>query len=171
MFIFSRYIFLLLVAFFLLSFFYSIFLPLTIYPTSSLLSLVSSSQVQGDTILLGKFKIELIEACIASSAYYLLLLLNFSVSMPFKKRVLSLAFSFSLFLAVNILRIFVFSLLYINSFKYFNLLHLAFWYAISGIIVFLVWFLTIKLFSLKEVPFYTDLKFVYSKINKKNEHP
>lgn len=165
--IFSRYILLLLIAFFALSFFYSIFLPLTIYPTSSLLKLVYNSQVQGNMLLLGKFKIELIKACIASSAYYLLLLLNFAVPMPLKKRVLSLAFSFSLFLAINILRIFAFSLLYINSFKYFNLFHLAFWYVVSGIIVFIVWFLTIKLFSVKEIPFYTDLKFIYSKINRK----
>lgn len=161
--IFARYVFVFLIALFAFSLFYTIFLPLTIYPSSFLLNLFYSSNVQGNSIIAGNFKIELIEACIAGSAYYLLLLLNFSVPMPAKKRLLSFLFSFLAFLVVNILRILVFSLLYVNSFKYFDITHLVFWYVVSGIIIFLVWIATIRVFSIREVPFYTDLRYLYAK--------
>lgn len=161
--IFSRYLFVLLIAIFAFSLFYTLFLPLTIYPVNYLLGLFYDSAVQGSSIFVAHTQIELISACIAGSAYYLLLLLNFSLPLNWKKRVLSLGFSFALFLAINILRISIFSLLYINEFKYFNFAHLLFWYVLSGVIVSAVWLSTIKMFKIKDIPFYTDLKLIYSK--------
>lgn len=163
-FIFLRYLIILLFASGNLFVFYLIFTPLTVYPSYYLLSLFYPTTLNNHLITAGSAQIEIIDACIAGSAYYLLFLLNLSVLMPARTRILSLLFSFSLFLVVNIARIFIFSLLYINNSRYFFLTHLLVWYILSGIIVFLVWLVTIKAFKIQETPFYTDLKYIYSSI-------
>ena len=161
-FIFMRYISLLLLAVPNIYLFYYVFTPLTLYPVFSLLNLITNTSLIGNTYILNGFSITIIDACVAGSAYYLLLLLNFSVPMNFKKRILSIIFSLGVFLAVNILRIFIFSLLLISSFQFFDITHRLFWYLVSAIIVFLIWILTIKIFRIKGIPFYADLKFIYS---------
>ena len=168
-FIFLRYIILILIALPNLFLFYFIFTPLTIYPVNSILSLFCNSHLIGNQITINNFQIELVDACIAGSAYYLLLLLNLSIPMNLKKRIYSIAFSFLIFLAINILRISVFTILLVNSFEYFDVTHKIFWYFLSGVIVFLVWFITIKTFKIKEIPFYNDIKFFTSQINKKQK--
>ena len=70
-----RYAILILIALPGLWFFYFIFTPLTIYPVYFLLSLFLDTSLIGNIILIGEFPIELIPACIAGSAYYLLLIL------------------------------------------------------------------------------------------------
>lgn len=165
LFLFSRYIILLLIAIFLLDYFYQVLLPLTIYPSSFLISIFYHTSVQGSTIIINNIpQIELIEACIASSAYFLLILLSLSVPMKARTRTKSIIFSLVVFLLINIIRIFAFSVLYMNNFKYFDLAHLFVWYFLSGVIVFLVWILTIKVFKITETPCYTDVKFIISKI-------
>ncbi len=169
-FIFTKYLILSLIALFLLDYFYKALLPLTIYPVVLLLNTAYHSTAQGMTILIDNLpKIELVEACIASSAYFLLILLNLSITMKARTRALSIIFSIVLFLAVNILRIFIFSLLYLNNFKYFDITHLFFWYIVSGVLIFLVWLVTIKTFKIRGIPFYTDLKLVYSQIKRKTK--
>ncbi len=161
--IFLRYIILLLLAFPNLWLFYFIFTPLTIYPIFFLLKLFFPASLIGSTIIFNNIQIHLIKACIAGSAYYLLLILNMTTPMPIKKRFLALIFSFSLFLIINILRIFFFSMLLLKSFSLFNLTHLIFWYFLSSLMIFSVWFLTIKIFNIREIPVYSDFKFLYSK--------
>ena len=168
-FIFIRYLILVLIALPNLFLFYFIFTPLTVYPVNSILSLFYNSQLMGNQIIIGPTAVEIVDACIAGSAYYLLLLLNLSVHMNLKKRISSVAFSFIIFLAINILRISIFTILLVNSFKYFDITHKIFWYVLSGAIVFLVWFLTIKTFKIKEIPFYTDIKLFTSKIKSKHK--
>lgn len=159
-----RYLFLILLAVFGFNFLYVIFLPLTLYPTSFLLSLFYDISISDNIIGINSFSIRLIEACIAGSAYFLLILLNFSIPIQTKKRIYSLIFSISSFLILNILRIFIFSILLVNSFKYFDLTHKIFWYAVSALLVFFIWFFTTKIFKIKNIPFYTDLKLIYSLI-------
>lgn len=165
--LFFRYLLLIVLAFQNLFLFYLVFSPLTVYPSALILGLFYPVSLHGNTILVNSVPIELINACIAGSAFYLLLLLNLALPMKISKRLASIAFSFLIFLVINIVRISVFSVLYINRFKYFNFTHLLFWYVLSGILVFLVWFLTIKVFSVKDVPFYNDIKFLYSQTKSK----
>jgi exosortase/archaeosortase family protein len=167
LFILIRYIFLFLIAVPNLYLFYLIFSPLTIYPVFFLLSLVYTAFLHGNILLVNGFSITLVDACIAGAAYYLLFLLNFSVPMPAKKRIYSLTFSIFSLLIINILRIFIFSILLVNSFRYFDITHKIFWFFLSGIFVFLIWILTIKIFKIKEIPFYNDLKFIYKLTKKK----
>lgn len=163
--IFLRYV-VLLVILLISSFskvFYDLFLKLTIYPVSWLLNLFYNSSVLKSIIFVNSYSIELIPACIAVSAYLLLLSLNLTLSMPLRKRIYTLLFSFALLLVVNILRIFIFSLLLINNYKYFDQLHEFFWYFLSILLVIGIWFLTAYVFKIRNIPIYTDFKSIKSK--------
>ncbi len=74
-----------------------------------------------------------------------------------------LAFAFSAFLLVNLLRIFILSLMFINGSSFFDITHRLFWYFLSTVFVIVIWFTEVKLFKIKEIPFYTDLKYLYKK--------
>jgi len=144
--------------------FYFIFTPLTVYPIYFLLSLFFETSLMGNIILIGKFPIELIPACIAGSAYYLLLILNLSTpKIKFQKRVKMIFFSFTFLLILNILRIFLLSLIFISGTSLFDISHKLFWYLGSTVFVVGIWFIEVKLFKIKEIPFYSDIKFLYKK--------
>ncbi len=159
--IFSRYLILILLGI-NLNLFYFIFTPLTVYSVFFLLNIFFSVSLSGITISLNNFNIKIVEACIAGSAYYLLAILNLTTKMKIKKRVLSLLFLFSSFFVINVFRIFLFSAILLKSFSLFNTLHLITWYFLSGIIVFLIWVLNIKIFNIKKVPVYSDLRFLFN---------
>ncbi len=165
--IFIRYIILLLIALPNLWIFYFIFTPLTIYPVFFLLKLFFPVSLSGSTLILKGTPIQLVKSCIAGSAYYLLLILNLTTPMQLRKRVFSVLFSFLVFLIINIFRIFFFSILFLHFFSLFKLAHLITWYLLSAVIIFLVWLTEIKLFKIKKIPVYSDIKFLYGKIKRK----
>ena len=160
--LFLRYLILLVFGVFL-SLFYAILFPLTILPVYFLLSILYPVSIAGNVIYIYAIKIELINACIAGSAYYLLLILNLTTDMKAKQRVYSIAFSIVSLLILNILRIFFLSILYVESFSFFDITHKIFWYALSVILVVGVWFLAVKLFKIKNTPVYSDIRKLYSK--------
>jgi hypothetical protein len=84
--------------------------------------------------------------------------------MPISKRIKSLSFSLLAFFAFNIFRIFLLSIIFSYDFAIFDSLHLFFWYFANIIIVFLIWILTIKSFSIREIPFMSDIKKLYKNI-------
>lgn len=171
-FILARYVFLLAIGLFLAysGFFYKLFLLLTIYPVSFLLSIFYDSFVYQSLILVESMSIEIISACVAVSAYFLLLILNFTVSMSLKQRIKTLIFSFAALLILNILRIFILSVLLLENFVYFDIVHKIFWYSLSILFVAGIWLLAVFLFGVKNIPVYSDFKFIFSllKSSKKN---
>ncbi len=159
-----RYFILVLIAVPNLWLFYLIFTPLTAYPVYWLLGLFyDASVLNGNIILINQaISIELIKACIAGSAYYLLLILNLSTpGIKVNKRIKIVALSFSVFLAVNILRIFILSLMAVSGSDFFGITHRLFWYSLSTIFVVAIWFAEVRLFRIKDIPFYSDIKFLY----------
>jgi exosortase/archaeosortase family protein len=149
---------------------YKIFSILTIYPVVFLLRLIYPSVLLfgGEIITINmSVYIQIIPACIAGSAYLLLLILNLSVPMNAKKRIFSLVISVLLLLCLNILRIFGLSVLYYNKNNFFDFTHLFFWYVLSTLFVIVIWFLTVKLFSIKEIPVYSDLDKLYKASKKR----
>lgn len=163
-----RYLFLFVLVLFS-NFVYYIFTPLTVYAVLGILKLFYSASLVNlgaPTILLNNSSIILADACIAGAAYVLLIILNLTTPMPVKTRIKALSFSLIAFLIINILRITLFSALFINSFLIFNLVHILFWYVLSTIIVVLIWFLEVKLFLLKEIPIYSDIRLIYREIKK-----
>lgn len=163
--IFLRYFILILIALPGLFIFYFIFTPLTVYPVYFLLGLFFDATLLSKiNILINNISIELIPACIAGSAYYLLLVLNLSTpKIKLKKRICAILFSFAAFLILNILRIFILSLLAVTGFSDFDVTHTIFWYGFSTIIVVGIWFVEVKIYKIKEIPFYSDIKFLYKK--------
>jgi len=156
----ARYLFLLLASL-LLPVFYSSLLPLTILPTYFILSLFYPVQLIANVLLVNESIIEITDACLAGSAFYLLLVLAFSTyGIGLKKRVLVFVFDSALLLLINILRISLFSIAFSSNFMYFNAFHNFFWYFLSTIFVILIWLLTIRLFKIKQIPFYSDIVFL-----------
>lgn len=165
----SRYLILVLIALPGLDFFYYVFLPLTKLPVFTLLGIFFDPIMVGNVIFISQKSIEIVGACVAGSAYYLLLILNLSVpKINFLNRIKMLLFGFSIFLFINIARIFILSVMYVNDSLFFDFAHKLFWYIGSTIFIVAIWFLQIKVFKVKEIPFYSDLKYLYRKSRAKN---
>ncbi len=165
----SRYAILVIVGILSVKVFYFLFTMLTLYPTYALLKLFFDVSLVSNVIFINNLPIEIIGACVAGSAYYLLLILNLSTrGIKIKKRIEMILFSFSLFLAVNILRIFSLSILYINGVSFFDLAHKLFWYIGSIVFVVGIWFLSVKIFKIKEIPLYSDVLYL-SKLEKNSK--
>lgn len=165
-----RYAILIVFGFFHKEIFYSLFLPLTFYPTIGFLNLVYGNVVHlpGEVIFFGAgVYVQIIEACVAGAAYYLLLILNLTTPMKTPKRVKSLIFLFVAFLVLNITRIIVFSLLAVNGGNYFDTAHMLMWYFGSTAMVVCLWFFNVWMFRINDVPIYTDLKELSKDISKK----
>ena len=148
--------------------FYLIFTPLTLYPAYLVLSLFYSVSLEKTTLIVNGTIINLIGACVAGAAYFLLLMLNLSTP-NIRKRGLVLLFEMSSFLMLNLLRIIILSALFMADFSYFMQAHLISWHLLSGLFVFVIWIITIKMFKIKEIPFYSDFLFLKKliKIKKK----
>jgi len=158
-----RYLILVAVAIPGFGYLYYIFSPITTYPVGFLLSLIYNIQMSSGTILIGNLAlIEIIGACIAGSAYYFIFILNLSVpNVKIKKRIEMIIFSFAVFLIINILRIFILSIMFVSGSAFFDITHKVFWYLGSTLFVILIWFLEVKIFKIKEIPFYSDLRTLY----------
>ncbi len=119
-------------------------------------------------ILANNFTVEIIEACVAGSAYYLILIFNLALpKIKLHKRLKMISFAFIVLLFINILRIFSLSLMFAGDFYLFDMAHKLFWYLGSIIFVVGIWFAEVKLFKIKEIPIYSDIKLLYKKSNLK----
>jgi exosortase/archaeosortase family protein len=162
-----RYIILLFLMF-SLPIIYLIFTPLTIIFSSLLLNIFYSVSVDNNLILINNIpKIEIISACVAGSAYLFLLILNLSTPMKIKQRINTILFSFSLLLVLNILRISFLSILYQEGNPFFDFTHKLFWFVLSTLFVVFIWFFTVKLFKIREIPVYSDVLYLLGIIKKK----
>ncbi len=155
--IFIRYLILLLVGFFI-GYLYRFLELITIYPVSFILGRFYEISRDGTTLIFSNGAIEIIPACVAGAAFYLLFTLNLTSEMRLKKRVFSLMFSLISLLILNIIRIVVFSIFYIENFSFFDFSHKLFWYFLSTVFVVGIWFLNVRIFNIKSIPVYTDIK-------------
>ena len=161
-FILARYLLLLL---FVLTNILAFIIPAaTVHTSFSLIKLFSNATLTNNIIDLNGHSIEINSACIALSAFYLMLILNLSTQMPIKKRLHSLLFTFGILFIINVLRIFVFSFLFVSSASIFSALHFMTWFIFSSIIVLLLWYVNIRIFNIKEIPVYSDIQFIMSEI-------
>ena len=147
---------------------YKIFTPLTIYPTSYLLKIFYQIEISQNLIIIKpETFIKIIPACVAGSAYLLLLILNLTIPIEIKKRIKSILLSFLILLVLNIFRILTLSIWYHEAVPFFDFTHILFWYRLSTIFVIAIWFYTVKKLKIKEIPVYTDFKFFIKNIKKK----
>ena len=166
----GRYIFLVILALFGFFLIYSLLTPLTISPVFWLLKIIYSNIIilpGTNTLFIDGNYINLISACIAGAAYYLLLLLNFTTPMNIKTRAKSISFLIISFLFLNILRIFIFTILYLSGYSFFDLTHKIVWYIGSTFLVIGLWFLNVWFFNINAIPFYSDIKNIFGDIKNK----
>jgi len=162
-----RYLLIVLAGLGNLVFFYKIFYPLTFYLSSFALSMFGEvSNFYGmRLILFNETAIELINACIAGSAYYLLFILVLSLpNLKLLKRTSILLFSFALLLVLNVIRIVLMGI--IAETAYFESVHMLLWYFVSVLFVVGIWFISVRLFSIKEIPVYSDIKYLLEQTKK-----
>ncbi|MFZ5954974.1 MAG: pacearchaeosortase [Nanoarchaeota archaeon] len=139
--------------------FYLILRPLTEKIIMLILSSFSAASIKNGVILFKSQRIELINACLAGSAFYLLFILNLSTpDISLKDRINIMLFSFGSLFLINILRLII--LIFLDYSVYFNVSHLISWYFLSTIFVFLIWISSVKFFKIEEIPIYSDIKFI-----------
>ena len=95
-----RYFVLLVLGVFSSTLFYFIFTPLTVYPVFWFVSIFDSGAklLEGNVFFFEGIYFEIIPACVAGAAYYLLFILNLTTPMNYKKRLKSLLFLVFVFL-------------------------------------------------------------------------
>ena len=150
------------------SLFYLVFTPLTIYFTYFFLNLFYSVQLDGSVIYVGEKAIEIIRPCVAGSAYYLLAVLNLATKgLDVAKRIKLFIFTSAALLAVNLLRIFVLTVVLVSYGTFtFTSLHLGFWLVGSTLFVVGIWIAAVRIYEIKDIPFYSDLREVMKFIKK-----
>ena len=167
--LFARYFVLIAIGLFGTSIIYSVFTPLTIYPVFWVLNLFYSVSLENSTLFINNLSINIIPACIAGAAYYLLLILNLSTPLELRTRAKSLAFIISSFLILNIIRIVIFAALFIQGFSYFDFAHKLTWYFGSTILVAVIWFMNVFILKIKSIPACTDLKNLFNMVMNKGK--
>ncbi len=165
-----RYAILVFLSIFGLSIFYFIFTPLTLYPSYLLFKIFYPVIIINSDII--KFlnlplSLEIIGACVGGSAYTLLFILNLSTpNIKLKKRLTMIGISIFVFLIANILRIFLVGVLFAENVKFANSVHEFLWYFGSIFLLIIIWFFEVRKFKIKEIPFYSDIKFFAKYIKK-----
>ena len=166
----ARYSILVILAFSNLYIFYKIFTPLTVYPVFWILkSLYGAQFLQGNIIFIKGYYAEIISACVAGAAYYLLLILNLTTPMHIEKRVKSLLAIVFSFLILNIIRILIFIILLFRGYQYFDITHELVWYFGSTLMVVLIWFVNVWIFNINGVPIYIDMLMIFEDITSKKK--
>jgi len=151
---------------------YKIFTPLTVYSTSFLLKILYNVAIYKNFITINALTIiEIVPACVAGSAYLLLLILNLSVELKLLPRLKSMILLFLSLFVLNILRIAFLTILLVNNFKFFDLTHKFFWYVLSTVFVVGLWFAIVKIYSIKPIPVYSDIKYLTDNIKKGFKKP
>lgn len=149
---------------------YLLFTPLTLNITYFILNIFTSPSLINGFIYFNESIIQIIPACVAGAAYYLLLILILSTpNLSFKKYLKLIGISFGIFFLFNVLRI-IFLILIRNTLQ-FDLIHSIFWYFLSTILVILIWFFLVKRYKLNDYPIISDILFLmkFSKKSKKTK--
>jgi len=112
---------------------------------------------------------EIAKACIALSAYILISIVFFSIPIKFKKIVKIYLKSILVFTSFNIIRILVLmSINLILGKTYFELVHLAFYQLLSGVVTALIIIYFLKKEKITEViPVFSDLKTLFLEIRER----
>ena len=154
-----RYLILLVIVALGLPLIYAIFTPLTINFTALILDIFYEITINKDIIIINTTTlISIINACVAGSAYLLLLILNLTIRMKTNLRIKSILYSFTLLFILNVIRIAILAALYHHEVAYFDFTHALFWYGLSTLFVIAIWFETVRKFKIKRIPFYSDYK-------------
>lgn len=144
---------------------YKFLIPLTLHTVNSILLIFTDTILVNNVIYLSGLGINIAPACVAGSAFYLLLLLTLStadIEPMVRAKVIFTTFAMLFFL--NIIRILI--LVPMTGANYFSVIHWIFWHLISIVFVVSIWFYAVKIYKIKSVPIYSDLKYLMGLIKK-----
>lgn len=159
----QRMLFLIVITFFY-PFYYPILGDFTLQGSVFLLKLFGFNPVVNDlSFILNGVQFNIIEACVAVFAYFLLaILILTSKDMDFKKGCAIFLVGAILVYLANIARIAILSWAYFaHGTEIFEKYHFIVWNFVSGVYVAFTWIFLTAIFRLKEVPIYSDIKNLY----------
>ncbi len=154
---------LLIILTFPISLFYKLFTPLTIYPVYFFFKIINyQPELIKDFMIIKEVPLMFIPACIAASAYYLLLILILlTKDIKLKTRIKMFILGSFMILTANIIRIIILILILIHlGVNWFETVHLFFWRLIASLVVAIVWIILIKKYKIKSIPIYSDFKYL-----------
>lgn len=142
--------------------FYLIYLKPTLVYSFLTLS-VYNPILWNDSLIINNDILKFVPACIASIAYYLLaVLILFTKDLSFKKMFQIFVLGSLIIFIANIIRIDLLIIILLEfGVDWFNKLHLLIWRFLSTIFVVIVWIFLTKLFKIKTIPVYSDLKYLW----------
>jgi exosortase/archaeosortase family protein len=163
--IFVRYLLIVLFGLGNLWLIYRLMKPLTIYGSGYLLSLFYDVSILGSVLLIEGLKFEVVNACVAGSAYYLLMILALSTKAgSWGRHIKLILIGWGMLLGFNVIRIIILIVMGIGGSIYFDVIHKVFWYGLSTIFVLIAWFFSAYILKIKAIPVYSDFKYIIGKI-------
>lgn len=157
--LFSRYLVILIFGIGNMYLIYKILTPPTIHATNLLLSVFTQTTLIGNTIYFGQVIIEIAPSCVAGSAFYLLLILLFSTAdIKPKTRLYAILTAIAILFVLNVTRILILAPL--TTLPNFETIHWVFWHIVSTVFVVTTYIATIKLYKIKSIPVYSDIKYL-----------
>jgi len=163
--IFSRYALVILLGLGNLFIIYKLLTIPTINSVSAILSIFSETLVIGNSVYFQDITIEIIPACVAGAAFYLLFILLFSTpNIKPLKRLEILIVSFAFLFAINIARIVL--LVQLVDLESFETIHWIFWNIVSIVFVVGIWMAVVRIYHIKKIPFYSDFNSIKALIKK-----
>jgi len=147
-----------------LNFFYFLFTKPTIYGVKYSLFFYNPLLIE-NSLIIQDYKFNIISACVAGFAYFLLWILMLSTKdIRLLDRTKVFLFGALLLYIFNIIRISSLIFISINfGMNLFEQIHMFLWNLLSGIVVAIIWIISVKIFNIKAIPFYSDAKYLYKR--------
>jgi len=144
-----------------------VLIPLTTYIVYWLL-IPSGAVIINNVITVSNFSFVIVEACVASFAFYLIwLLMLLTKDLEFWKRIGLFLSGAGLIFVMNVVRIIILTSVAVHlGYDSFNFIHFIFWQIVSGIYVAIVWISLVSAFRIKSVPVIDDLKTILKLIKR-----
>ena len=146
--------------------FYFVLAPITLYSSYFITKIFFPVVIEENTFLINDLTLEFVPACVAVAAYILISLLIL-LTKDIKPKVLIKMFviGFFLILIANLIRIeiMIFVLIEYGN-NLFKTLDLFFWKVLSTVYIVFVWILLTRLFKIKTIPVYSDVKYLIKRL-------
>ncbi len=137
--------------------------PITIHLTYLLTSLFYPVILTNNILTVNHASFSVIEACVASFAFYFLwLLAMLTKNITWKQRWKLVGVCWGALVLVNVVRIFVLiAVAQTWGWAAFDAVHMIMWQVVSGIFVAAIWIAAVTYFKVKSIPVVDDLVWLY----------
>lgn len=137
--------------------------PLTVYGVQGVLGVrgYESTLLAGNTLFIEGQYISLITACIAPSAFFILLLLCLTLPGKRKDYLRWVGMSWGLLFLVNITRIIILASVALEGYDLFETAHAFFWYIGNALFILAIWASVVLTYKIRAIPIYTEWHHLY----------